>query len=313
MRILITGGGGFLGQNLIAVLTEQYASATVISPSRTEYDLRQLHAWEEMLESARPDVVVNLAARVGGILANQQKPADLFYDNLLITSHCFGSCSRAKIKRLIVPFGGCSYPDNAVNPISEDDLWNGFPNTISAPYSIAKKLAAVAAEAYTRQYKLRTQLVIPGNVYGPHDNFSETVGHVIPALMSKMHRAKVQDLDKVTLFGSGRAIRDFVYIRDVVEIMAHMVMTDEDYDVINISSGVGRTIHDLALTIQEVVGFSGALEFDSTKPDGQLEKVFDVTRMKSYGFTCETSMEKGLELTYSWFLRAITRPDGLRV
>lgn len=313
MRILITGGSGFLGRNLIAALAERFGAATLVYPSQAEYDLRELNSWDEMLESTRPDVVVNFAAKVGGIWANQKKPADLFYDNLLITGHCFASCSRAKVDRLIVPFGGCSYPNDASNPISESALWDGFPNAISAPYSVAKKLAVVAAEAFARQYDLRTQLVIPGNVYGPHDNFSETDGHVIPALISKMYHAKARGLDRVALFGSGRAIRDFVYVRDVVEIIAEIIMTDADYDVFNISSGVGISIQDLARTIAKIVGFNGALDFDSTKPDGQLEKVFDVSRMKACGFSCQTSLEAGLESTYSWFLQTLELGEGLRV
>jgi GDP-L-fucose synthase len=300
--VLITGASGFVGRNLASLM--QSRGIHPVTPKRTSFDLLEQAQVRRLFAETKPEVVFHLAGFVGGIGANRERPAEFNYQNLLMGTMVLHEAWRAGVKKFITLMGGCSYPAKAPSPIEEKELFNGYPQIESAPYSLAKAMSWVQAEAYRRQHGFDAIVLVPGNLYGPHDNFGLKNSHVIPALIRKYTEAKESGAAEVTAWGSGRPVRDFVFVKDACEAI---LLAAENYDgseLINISSGTPVTIRELTETIAELVGFTGRVVWDTSKPDGQMEKVFDVTRMKRMlGFECRTPLRDGLGQTIEWFTK----------
>ena len=299
-RVLVTGASGFVGSNLRPLLKD--TGCELICPSRRDYDLLEQQQVRRMFSDTRPHIVLHLAGLIGGILANKERPADFLYQNLLMGTIVLHEAWRAGAHKYITLMGGCSYPALAPSPIKETELWKGYPQTESAPYSLAKAMSSVQAEAYRRQYGLNAIVLVPGNLYGPHDNFNLRNSHVIPALIRKVHEAKINGLDEIVMWGTGRPVRDFVYITDACQAILLAAENYNGSDLINISSGVPTTIKELVETVVAYGGFQGRILWDITKPDGQMVKGYDVSRMRGrLGYEPPTSLQEGLRQTIAWF------------
>lgn len=310
-RILVTGGSGFVGRNMIALMNARGLHPIV--PARKDYDLLEQTQMRKMLADLKPDVVFHLAGLVGGIGANRERPADFVYQNLLMGTTLLHESWRAGVKKYITLMGGCSYPAQAPSPIKETELFNGYPQAESAPYSLAKAMSAVQAQSYRRQHGFNAIVLVPGNLYGPYDNFDLRNSHVIPALIRKYMEAKASGACEVSAWGTGKPTRDFIYITDACEAILHAAENYDGAEIINISSGTTVTIKELTETIAELVGFKGKVVWDTAKPDGQMYKGFDVTRMKELlHFECKTGLREGLKKTIEWFSQnpKLARLDG---
>lgn len=301
-RILVTGAGGFLGAHLCERLRRsELPFATV---TRRDYDLEDQQAVRRMFFDLKPQVVFHLAGHVGGILANRDRPADFFYRNAVMNVCTFHEAFGAGVEKLICVMGGCSYPARAPNPIREESMWDGYPQPESAPYSVAKKILIVQSESYRRQYGFNSIVMVPGNMYGPHDNFSLSGSHVIPALIRKVLEAREEKRDRITVWGSGNAVRDFVYAGDVAQALIHAAEEYDESEIINISSGEPTRIRDLVQTIVRLSGFTGQVVWDASMPEGQMLKLFDVARMRQrLHYAPATGLEEGLGATIDWFER----------
>lgn len=298
-RILLTGASGFVGSNLEPMLDR--VNCEVLTPGHDEYDLLEQEHVRRLLRCTRPHVVFHLAALSGGIEANRRYPADFCYQNLIMNTVMLHESWQAGVEKYIALIGGCSYPSSAHSPMSEDQLWNGYPQPESAPYSVAKKMTVTLAEAYRRQHGFDCIVLIPGNLYGPHDNFDHTNSHVIPALIRRFLEAVRNGEREVVIWGSGQPVRDFVYVRDACRVIVKAAESYSGSDVINISSGTAVSIRELAELVAELTEFSGEIVWDTSKPDGQMVKVFDVKRMEdALKLRCETSLRDGLRQTVDW-------------
>ena len=301
--VLVTGTDGFLGSHVVPAL-KRGTTAKIVTVGRKDYDLMKPGEAERMLKDIRPDAVVHLAAKVGGIIANKNYPADFFYENIVINTHTFHACYRAGIRKLVTFMGGCSYPAQAPSPIAETQMWEGYPQPESAPYSVAKKMLLVQSESYRRQYGFNSIVLIPGNVYGEYDNFNMEYAHVIPAMIRRFIEAKENGAASITCYGSGRPTRDFVYAGDVAALVPWFLQNYDRSEPVNLSSGTRTPIRELAETIRRVIGYEGRIEWDTSKPDGQIDKIFSVERLHELGLSCPTSLEEGLRKTADWFLKA---------
>lgn len=314
MKVLLTGATGFLGRHTRPVLEERYGAENVVGVSSADYNLMEPAEVERMFTNVSPDVVVHLAAYSGGIGANRTYPADFYYRNTLLTALTFDVAARHKIKKLVYPMGGCSYPATSLSPIDESQLWKGYPQNESAGYSTAKMMGTVAARSYRTQYGLDAVVIIPGNLYGEFDNFTKLDSHVVPAFIRRYYEAKLSGADKVVMWGSGKPERDFVYAGDVARLIPYFIEEYSSPEPVNISSGTRESIMELAELIKEMTGFEGAIEWDTNQPDGQLIKIFAVDRLKSLGLSCDTSLRDGLQRTIDWFTRNYEGAgDGLRL
>lgn len=302
-KILVTGATGFLGRHTMPVLVQKYGSENVRGLSSKDYDLTDPIQVKRMFDECKPEVLVHLAAYVGGIGANKSLPADFFYINTLLTSLAFDYAAKNKISKMIYPIGGCCYPHTASSPISEQQMWNGYPQEEGAGYAMAKKVGVVASTSYRNQYGLNSVITIPGNMYGEYDNYSLTDSHVIPATIRKFYEAKENKKPSVTMWGSGIAQRDFVYAGDVAATTPFFIDNYGSAEPINISTGTTTSIRELAETVKELIEYEGKIEWDVTKPDGQLVKIFDTAKMKQCGLSCPTNLRDGLKKTIDWFVK----------
>ena len=302
-RILVTGASGFLAHHITPVLRQEL-KAHVVEVSRTDYDLSDPQQVKAMLDDTHPDAVIHLAAKVGGIIANRNFPADFFYENLLMNTQVFDACFRAGIKKLLTFICGCSYPAEALSPIGENQLWNGFPQPEGAPYSTAKMMMLVQSAAYRQQHGFNSIVLIPGNAYGESDNFNMESAHVIPAMIRRFVDAHEQSLPSVTCYGSGLPTRDFVYAGDVAKLIPWFLMNYNSSDPINISSGTSISIRELAESVRQAVGYHGEIHWDTSQPDGQTNKIFDVEELHRLGLSCDTQLFEGLTKTVAWFQKA---------
>jgi GDP-L-fucose synthase len=299
-RVLVTGARGFVGSNLTPLLRE--AGCELLTPKRDDYDLLEQQDVRRLLADTKPEIVFHLAGLIGGIMANKNSPADFCYQNLMMGTTVMHEVWQAGAKKFVTLIGGCSYPATAPSPIAETALWNGYPQSESAFYSLAKSMSVLQARAYRQQHGFDAIVLVPGNLYGPHDNFDLTNSHVIPALIRKFHEAIQTNQKEITAWGSGKPVRDFIYIEDACEAILLATEKYSGAEIINISSGVQTTIRELVETIGHLMKFGGTIRWDESKPDGQMYKGFDVTRMKEWlGYDCPTSLLEGLQKNIAWF------------
>lgn len=298
-KVLITGGYGFLGTHLVEKLKE-YKPKLIRIADRDKFDLRE---YKDCLKATKGvDVVIHLAAKVGGIGFNRQFPAELFDDNILMGTFMMKAARVNKVKKYMALGTICSYPKFTPTPFIEENLWNGYPEETNAPYGLAKKMQLVQSMAYRDQYGFNSIFLLPVNLYGPGDNFDPKSSHVIPALIKKFVDAKKRNKREVVVWGTGTPTREFLYVKDAVE---GILLACEEYnkpEAVNLGAGFEISIKDLAQKIKRIVGFKGKLVWDKTKPDGQPRRSLDVSMaQKEFGFTAETSFDVGLRETIEWY------------
>ncbi len=300
-RICITGGNGFLGSFVQESLKKRNASDLFI-PRQADYDLRNRDAILRMLEDAKPEVIIHLAANVGGIGANMQRPAEFFYDNLMMGVQLMHEAWKAGVEKFVAIGTICAYPKFTPIPFKESDLWIGYPEETNAPYGLAKKMLLVQSQAYRQQYGFNSIFLLPVNLYGPRDNFSPKSSHVIPALIMKFYEAKYKGEKKVEVWGDGTPTREFVYAADAAE---GIVLATEHYnesEPINIGSGMEISIRDLATLIADLVGYEGEIVFDTSKPNGQPRRALDVSRANAlFGYKAKMNFHEGLKRTIVYY------------
>ncbi len=301
-RIVVTGGAGFLGKNVVAKLKE-HDCKDIFVPRSKDYNLVDMEAVKRLYEDARPDIVIHLAAIVGGIGANSENPGRFFYDNLMMGAQMMEQGRLNGIEKFVALGTICCYPKFTPVPFKEEDLWNGYPEETNAPYGLAKKMLLVQSQAYRQQYGFNSIFLLPVNLYGPGDNFDPCCSHVIPALIKKCCDAVDSGADSITVWGTGRATREFLYVEDCAEAI---VLATEKYnksDPVNIGAGFEISIKELVGLIIKLTGFKGKILWDTTKPDGQPRRMLDVSRAeREFGFKAKTSFEKGLKTAIEWYL-----------
>src|ERR1700716_294262 len=302
-RVTVTGGHGFVGRHVVAQL-EKKKGAIVTTFSSQDYDLTRQTEVARMYSDQRPDVVIHLAARVGGIGANRENPGRFFYENAIMGIELIEQAHRNGIEKFVQVGTVCAYPKWPPVPFSEDALWDGYPEETNAPYGIAKKALLVQAQAYREQYGLNAIYLLPANLYGPGDNFDLHSSHVIPALIRKCIEARDSHADGVTVWGTGTATREFLYVDDAAR---GIVMASELYDKpdpVNLGATGEVSIKELAELIAELTGFEGQLMWDTSMPDGQPRRKLDVERArKEFGFSAEVDLREGLRRTIDWYSR----------
>lgn len=300
-RVLVTGGAGFLGRPTCAAL-RAYNPAEVLTPRKAEYDLTEQAAVRKMLDDLRPDVVIHLAAVVGGIGANRDNPGRFFYENAVMGILLMEEARRRGVQKFLTAGTICSYPKFTPVPFREDDLWNGYPEETNAPYGVAKKALLVQGQAYRQQYGFRAVTLLPVNLYGPGDNFDPASSHVIPALIKKVVEARDAGRAHIDVWGTGSASREFLFVNDVAEGVAAAAARYDHPDPVNLGSGTEITIRALSELVCELCGFTGELRWDATKPDGQPRRCLDVTRAKErFGWAASTPFRDGLAETIRWY------------
>ena len=299
--MVVTGGAGFLGRAVVRRIGERGADRVFV-PRSAEYDLRFRDDVLRLLEDAAPDYVLHLAAVVGGIGANRANPGSFFYDNAVMGIHLLEEARRAGVEKTLVVGTICAYPNDTPVPFSEDDLWDGYPETTNAPYGLAKKMLLVQAQAYREQYGTNIVYLLPVNLYGPGDNFDPESSHVIPALVRKLVDARERGDASVTAWGTGSPTREFLYVDDAADGVALTMERYDKPDPVNLGSGDEISIRALIAKIRGMVGFEGRVEWDDSKPDGQPRRRLDTSRAREeFGFVATTPFEVGLRRTIDWF------------
>ncbi len=300
-RIVVTGGSGFLGRRVVKRL-ESAGCADIFVPRSADYDLRRLDAVEHLYSDARPDVVIHMAARVGGIGANREKPGEFFYDNLLMGVYTLEIGRQRGIEKFVSIGTVCAYPKFTPVPFHEDDLWIGYPEETNAPYGLAKKMLLVQGQAYREQYGYNAIYLLPTNLYGPEDNFDPASSHVIPALIKKCFDAIERGDASISVWGTGSASREFLYVDDAA---AGIVLATERYnspEPVNLGAQREVRIAELVPLIAELTGFTGRIEWDASKPDGQPRRSLDTGRARdAFGFVAKTDFREGLQRTIEWY------------
>ena len=319
-RILVTGGAGFLGSFVGKKLLER-GCKNIFVPRSKDYDLVQMEAVKRLYQDAKPDIVIHLASKVGGIGANHANPGKFFYDNLMMGVQTMEVGRQVGIEKFVAIGTICAYPKFTPVPFKEEDLWDGYPEETNAPYGLAKKMLLVQSQAYRKQYGFNAIYLLPVNLYGPRDNFDPETSHVIPALIKKIvdamggkevARQRIQELNKpnklhkpdnsITVWGTGKATREFLYVEDAAE---GILLATEKYnkpDPVNLGAGFEISIKDLVELIVKLIGFKGKIVWDTTKPDGQPRRCLDTAKArKEFGFKAKTKFESGLKKTIEWY------------
>jgi GDP-L-fucose synthase len=304
-RVMVTGGGGFLGSAVVERV-RRHSVADVFVPRSREYDLRRRPDIERALADGRPDMIIHLAAVVGGIGANRENPGRFFYENAIMGIELLEAARLAGVEKFVTIGTVCAYPKFTPVPFHEDDLWNGYPEETNAPYGLAKKMLLVQGQAYRAQYGMNATFLLPVNLYGPGDNFDPSSSHVIPALIKKCVDAREAGAASIEVWGTGSASREFLYVDDAAE---GIVLAADRYDGADpVNLGVGReiTIRELVELIVRLTRFPGEVIWDTTKPDGQPRRALDTSRAReAFGFVARTSFEDGLRATIEWYERRL--------
>jgi GDP-L-fucose synthase len=301
-RLLVTGGAGFLGSWLVRRL-EAEGCREIVVPRSHDYDLVQEDAVRRLYRDARPEVVVHLAARVGGIGANRANPGQFFYDNIMMGALMTEYARRHAVEKFVGLGTVCCYPKHTPVPFREEDLWEGYPEETNAPYGIAKKMLLVQAQTYREQYGLNAIFLLPVNLYGPGDHSDPSTSHVIPALIRKCIEAREAGRDEVVVWGSGKATREFLYVEDAAEAIVLALKRYDKPDPVNVGAGFEISIRDLVERIVTLTDFRGRIAWDASKPDGQPRRCLDVSRAeREFGFRARTTFTDGLERTVRWYL-----------
>src|SRR5271157_89672 len=300
-RVCVTGGAGFLGSFVIEKL-RQHGAREIFVPTLEKYDLVQPESIKQMLSDSRPDIIIHLAAHVGGIGANREHPAEFFYDNLMMGVQLMHQAWLQSVEKFVAIGTVCAYPKFTPVPFKEEELWNGYPEETNAPYGLAKKMLLVQAQAYRQQYGYNAIYLLPVNLYGPHDNFNPSSSHVIPAQIRKCIEAQAAGQDEIVSWGDGSPTREFIYVEDAAEAI---VLAAERYngpEPVNIGSGREISIKDLTNLIARLTGFTGKIVWDTSKPNGQPRRALDTSRAEQYfGFKAKTPFEEGLRRTIEWY------------
>jgi len=303
-KILLTGGTGFLGSHMLENLIQKrgVSKSQVIIPRSKDLDLRK---WENCKKiTANANVVIHLAARVGGIGFNQKYPGTLFYDNIIMGAQLMEASRLAQVQKFVQIGTVCSYPKFTPAPFKEEDLWNGYPEETNAPYGIAKKALIVMAQAYRQQFEFNVIYLIPVNLYGPRDNFDLESSHVIPALIRKFLEAKDKGAKQVVVWGTGNASREFLYVEDAAEGILKATEKYDKIDPVNLGTGKEITIKQLANLISHIIGYEGQIIWDKTRPDGQPRRCLDTSRAKKeFNFEAKTDLSTGLKKTIEWYIK----------
>jgi len=301
-KILVTGGNGFLGSHLIPKLQDRDWCSEVITPHSNEYDLCKQEAVQQMFSDHKPGIVIHLAASVGGIGANRDHPAKFFYENLMMGVQTMHEAHLSGVEKFVAIGTICAYPKFTSVPFKEENLWDGYPEETNAPYGIAKKVLLIQAQTYRQEYGFNAIYLLPVNLYGPGDNFDLDTAHVIPTLIRKFSDAVERQENTVTLWGDGSPTREFFYVDDCAK---GILLATEEYDKpepVNLGSGEEISIKDLAGLIAKEVGFSGSIEWDTSKPNGQPRRQLDVSRAKAeFGFEAQMPFLEGLRKTIAWY------------
>ncbi len=307
-RVLVTGGAGFLGSYVVEKL-KQRGCENIFVPRSKDYNLVEMEAIKRLYKDSNTDIVIHLAAKVGGIGANRQNPGKFFYDNLMMGVQLTEEARIRGISKFVTVGTICSYPKFTPVPFKEEDLWKGYPEETNAPYGLAKKMLLVQSQAYRDQYGFNSIFLLPVNLYGPGDNFDPDSSHVIPALIKKCidatnYEPGAMSHSPITVWGTGKPTREFIYVEDAAE---GILLAAEHYnkpDPVNIGAGFEISIKDLVKLIAKLTGFKGEIVWDTTKPDGQPRRMLDTSKAeKEFGFKASTSLEFGLKETIEWYLR----------
>ncbi len=300
-RVCVTGGAGFLGSFVLEKLRQRGAKQIFV-PTIEKYDLVQPESIKQMLADSRPDLIIHLAAHVGGIGANREHPAEFFYDNLMMGVQLMDQAWKQSVEKFVAIGTVCAYPKFTPVPFKEEDIWNGYPEETNAPYGLAKKMLLVQAQAYRQQYGYNAIYLLPVNLYGPRDNFNPSSSHVIPAQIRKCIEAQEAGEDEIVSWGDGSPTREFIYVEDAAEAI---VLASELYngsEPVNIGSGREISIKDLTDLIARLSGFTGKIVWDTSKPNGQPRRGLDTSRAEQYfGFKAQTLFEEGLRRTIEWY------------
>lgn len=306
-KILLTGGSGFFGTHLTRELIENGVDMKdIFIPRSKKYDLRNLRDVKKIVKNI--DIVLHLAAKVGGIGYNKEHPAEMFYDNIMMGTQLMHEAYLAGVKKFVAIGTICCYPKYTPVPFKEDDLWNGYPEETNAPYGLAKKMLLVQAQAYRQQYGMNAIFLLPVNLYGPGDNFDPDSSHVIPALIKKFVEAKKKKASTVEVWGTGKATREFLFVKDAARAIRMATELYDKSDPVNIGAGFEISIKDLVKKIKLAVGFEGKIVFDTSKPDGQPRRMLDTTRAeKEFGYKANTAFDDGLQEVIDWYEASLLR------
>ena len=301
-RVLVTGGAGFLGSWVVKRLRAAGCQSITV-PRRHDVDLVHEAAVRQLYETARPDIVIHLAARVGGIGANRAHPASFFYDNLMMGALLMDHAHRQGIEKFVSVGTVCCYPKHTPIPFREDSLWDGYPEETNAPYGMAKKMLLVQGQAYRDEYGLNAIFLVPVNLYGPGDNFDPATSHVIPALIRRCVEARETHQDEIVVWGSGKATREFLYVEDAAEALVLATQRYDGAEPVNVGAGFEIAIAELVERIVALTGYTGHIVWDASKPDGQPRRCLETSRAeREFGFRARTGFTDGLERTVRWYM-----------
>lgn len=301
-NVIVTGGAGFLGSKVVERL-QSIGYKHVFVPRSKDYDLTEQSVVRKLLDEVNPDLIIHLAAQVGGIGANRENPGKYFYDNLIMGVMLIEEARRRSVSKFVAVGTICAYPKFAPVPFKEEDLWSGYPEETNAPYGLAKKMLLVQSQSYRQQYGYNSIYLLPVNLYGPNDNFDHASSHVIPALIRKCLEAREENASFVELWGDGSPTREFLYVDDAAQGIVQAAERYNESEPVNLGSGMEISIKDLALLVAQATGFTGEIRWDTTKPNGQPRRQLDTTRAREkFGFEAKVPLPEGLRRTVDWYL-----------